>query len=102
GVPRRQARCDGGGSLAAGLRRAAVGGVGRAGLGDLAVEGVDVLEADISHLRVLAEMRADVVHEHALVISGCGWTLAGQMLSAETLDQVRDGRRLTLLLDLAQ
>src|SRR5260370_39548665 len=58
------------------------------GSGDLAVEGIDVLEADIGDLRVLPEMRANVQPQRALVVVAGGWALAWEMLSPKALDQI--------------
>src|SRR5262249_52769930 len=72
------------------------------GFRDLAVERVDVLEADIRDLGVLAEMRLDVQPQRALVVVAGGWALAWEMLSPKALNQVTGGWGLTFSLDVAE
>src|SRR5262249_47484276 len=69
----------------------AVGGVGGAGLGDLTVEGVNVLEADIGHLGVLAEVWLDVQLQQVAVFAGGAGALLRKVLRAEALDQIEHG-----------
>src|SRR6516162_10750125 len=83
-------------------RNATIGLIGRAGLGNLAMKRVDVLEGDVGDLGVLAEMRNDMIAEKTLIVARGSGTLTGQMLGAETLDQIRDRGCLALRLDLAQ
>ena len=83
-------------------RNGAVGGVGRAALGDLAVEGVDVLESDIGHLGVLAEVRLDVQLQQVAVFEGGAGALLRKVLRPEALDQVEHSGRGALVLDVTE
>src|SRR5262245_18707173 len=83
-------------------RHSAVRAVGTTGLGDLAMQRVDVLEADIRDLGVLAEMRLDVQPQQTLVIARSARTLAWEMLGPEAFDQVRDRGCRAFLLDRAE
>ena len=81
---------------------AAVGHVGRAGLGELAVQRVDVLEAHVGDFPMGAEMRPDVQVEHLPVGAARGWPLAHDVLGKEALDQLGHGRGGALVLDVAE
>ena len=79
-----------------------VGASAMPGLGDLAVQPVDVRKADIGHLGVLAEVRPDVVAQHAAIVGSGARALTGQVLLFEAVAQIVHRRCQTDRLDLGQ
>ena len=83
-------------------RHHGIGATAMSGLADLAVQAVDIREGDIRHLGVVAEVRTNLVAQHAAIIGGSAGTLARQMLFLETVGQIIHRRSLANSLDLGQ
>jgi hypothetical protein len=66
------------------------------------VQRVNIAEAHVGDLHVLAEVRPYPHPEHAFVVCRCAWPLTLQVLGLEPVDQLGDGRRVALGLDLVE